>query len=118
MLIVDDDSDLRSVLVDKFSSEGFDVESAQDGEEGLEKAFTFHPDIILLDILMPKMNGWEMLEALRKDSWGEKAKVILLTVLADEEHVSQALERGEYQYLVKTDWSLDDVVTKVNEIVG
>ena len=117
ILVVDDDENLRAVLVDKLSAEGFEVEGAVDGAEGIRKAIESHPDLIMLDIIMPHMDGWQMLEELRKDAWGRRAKVIFLTNVSDMESVSHALEKGNYEYIVKTDWSLDDVVKKVRGVL-
>ncbi len=115
VLIVDDDKDLSMVLCDKFDIAGFESETASDGEEGLEKALRTHPDIILMDIIMPKMDGKEALAKLREDEWGKTAKVIMLTVLEDEKSVAHALEHETYNYLVKTDWDLDEVVDYVKK---
>lgn len=117
VLIVDDDKNLRLVLVDKLNISGFEAVGASDGKEGLEKAFKLHPDVILLDVLMPEMNGLEVLENLRNDEWGSKAKVIMLTVLEDMEIVSRAMQSGGFGYLVKTDYSMDQIVEKVKEIL-
>ena len=117
VLVVDDDKDLCKVLSDSLMSDSLEVLKAYDGEEGLEIALKEHPDLILLDVLMPKMNGWEMLEKLRTDEWGKTAKVIVLTVLDDVESISRALEDGQYEYLVKTDWDLDEIVKKVRGMV-
>ena len=113
ILIVEDDLDLLGVLTKKFTMEKFEVSQASDGKIGLEQALRHHPDLILLDILMPVMDGITMLGELRKDSWGKTVPVILLTNLSDEKQVAQAMKHGAYDYLVKADWNLDDVVKKV-----
>lgn len=117
ILVVDDDVNLRLVLTDKLNQSGFEAISAENGKIGLEKALESKPDAILLDILMPIMNGWEMLEKLRQDEWGKKVKVIMLTVLEDSESVARAVEDGSFSYLIKTDHSMDDIVSKVNDIL-
>lgn len=109
---------LLTALSNKFTLEGFDVEMASNGKEGLEKALAIHPDIILLDILMPVMDGMTMLEKLRKDSWGKNAEVIILTNLADTGSVSEALDRGTFDFLVKSDWKMEEIVKKVREKIG
>lgn len=118
ILIVEDEEIMLKALVEKFSSEGFEVVQAIDGEEGLKKALHEKPDIILLDILLPKMDGMAVLKKLREDAWGKYAKVILLTNVSDAETVALGAEFGAgegevYEYLVKTDWTLDEVVQKV-----
>jgi DNA-binding response OmpR family regulator len=118
ILIVEDEQTLSTVLSDKFTKEDFDVFVAKDGQEGLTLALQIHPDCILLDILMPVMDGITMLSALRKDAWGKNARVIMLTNLssAEQETASRALAANDY--LIKTDWKLEDVLIKVKEKIG
>lgn len=118
ILIVDDDENLRTVLSDKFKAQGFEVFGAGDGEEGLKQALELHPDIILLDIMMPKMDGWTALGKLREDNWGKHAKVVVLTVLEDVSDVAKAMEKDSFDYIVKTDRSLDEVAAQVQEMVN
>ncbi len=113
ILIVEDDIDLLEVLKNKFTAEKFTVIQAADGKIGLEKAFVNHPDLILLDIVMPVMDGLTMLHKLREDSWGKNVPVILLSNLSDEAKIAEAMKHGVYDYLVKADWNIDDVVKKV-----
>jgi len=113
ILVVEDEMSLRNALRDKLGLEGFIVLEAKNGEEGLDVALRDHPDLILLDIIMPKMDGLTMLKKLREDVWGKNTKVILLTNLNDNEKVSEALLQGSYDYLVKSDWKIEDVVAKV-----
>jgi len=118
VLIVDDDADLRNVLKDKFDLSGFKTLTAVDGEDGLNKALASHPDMILLDIMMPKMNGWQALDKIRQDPWGKTAKVIMLTVLEDMDNVAQAVEKNSVGYLIKTSQSLDGIVFRVKETLS
>jgi len=115
ILIVEDEIDLCDIIADQFKRESFDVLVARDGEEGLEMALKHHPDITLLDIVMPKMDGLTMLKKLREDKWGENANVILLTNLSDNEKVAEAMKNKTYDYLVKSDWNIKDVVKLVAE---
>lgn len=115
ILIVEDGPTLLSILVDKFTQEGFKVFVAKDGQEGLSSALKNHPDLILLDIIMPVMDGMTMLYELRKDPWGRSVQVILLTNLSDAGKVSEALAQGVSDYLVKADWKIADIVKEVNE---
>lgn len=118
ILIVEDEKTLVKALTAKFSEEDFKVMQAFNGEEGLKKAISEKPDIILLDIIMPVMDGLTMLGKLRKNRWGKNAKVILLTNLSDSERIAQAFEKDAYDYLVKTDWKIGDLVAKVKEKIG
>jgi len=117
ILVVDDDENLRLVLTDKLNIAGFDAAGATNGKEGLDKAIEWHPDIILLDILMPIMDGWTMLRKLREDDWGKKAKVVMLTGVEGVEAVSKAVEDGISAYIVKTNESVSGIVEKVNVIL-
>ena len=113
VLIVDDEKDLRDAIKTALSYEGYTVETAEDGVEGFNKAHEFAPDLILLDILMPKQNGIDMLKALRSEEWGKSIPIIVMTVLDDMEKVSEALDAGAIEYIVKTDMSLGGIVDKV-----
>ena len=105
--------ELLEVLKNKFTLEKFEVLQASDGKIGLEQALSNLPDIILLEIVMPIMDGMSMLAKLREDAWGKNASVILLTNLSDESKVAEGMEHGVFDYLVKADWNIDDVVKKV-----
>lgn len=118
VLIVEDDASLCQALFDKFTREGFQSLKANDGESGLAVALEKHPDIILLDIIMPKVDGLTMLKDLRQDEWGKMVPVIILTNLNDAENVSQAMENGVYEFLVKSDWKLDELVERVKNKLG
>lgn len=106
------------VLTDKFINEGFEIIQAQNGVEGLEKALKDHPDLILLDIIMPKMDGITLFKKLREDEWGKTAGVIILTNLSGDGQVSELLKSGVYEYLIKTDWTLDELAAKVKNRIG
>jgi DNA-binding response OmpR family regulator len=118
ILVVDDEQALRGILCRKFELEGFTTYHAGNGNDGLKMALKLHPDMILLDVIMPVCDGITMLQNLRQDSWGTTAKVILLTNLADEAKVAKCLELGVFDYLVKADWRLDDLLIKVKERLG
>lgn len=115
ILIVEDEVSLRLALKTKLLKEGFDVLDAADGEEGLQIALEDHPDLILLDIIMPVMDGMTMLGKLREDAWGKDARVIMLTNLTDEERALDAREHGTFDYLIKSDWKIEDLVKKIQE---
>lgn len=118
ILIVEDEPSLRRGLTNELEKAGFTVLGVQDGEEGLSMALAEHPDLILLDIILPKMDGLSLLKKLRDDSWGKDAAVIMLTNLLDPTIISQAVIYGAPDYLVKIDWTIPDVISKVKERLG
>lgn len=113
VLIIDDDKELRGALSEALSDAGFEVEAAENGEVGLTKAIAIEPNIILLDLVMPVMDGWEFLERLTKDYTGPTPRVIILTNSDDIDSLSRAIEGRGYEYLVKTDWKLEEIIAKV-----
>ncbi|OGF18771.1 hypothetical protein A3G56_02565 [Candidatus Falkowbacteria bacterium RIFCSPLOWO2_12_FULL_45_10] len=115
ILIVEDEALMLRSLSDKFREEKFTVLEANDGANGLDSALANHPDIILLDIIMPKMDGLTVLEKLRQDEWGKEVPVIILTNLSDSDKVAEAMKNRAYDFLVKADWKLEDIVRKVRE---
>jgi len=120
LLIVEDEKSVLKVLADKFGGEGFGVFMAEDGEAGLKVAFAEKPDLILLDLIMPKKTGLEMMHELRKDpDYGKKVPIIILTNLSANDKVSgEVSEEEPSYYLVKADWKIEDVVRKVKETLG
>jgi DNA-binding response OmpR family regulator len=119
ILIVEDDVLMVKMYQGKFEDDGFDVAVAFDGETGLIKAKEFKPDLILLDIMMPKVNGLEMLKNLKADETIKKIPVILLTnVGGNDEDAEKGLSLGAVAYMVKAQYDAKDVVKKVKEILG
>lgn len=113
ILIVEDEVPLLKALSHKLTEEGFIVLEASDGQLGLEIALKEHPDLILADIVMPQMDGLTMVEKLREDAWGQTAQIILLTNLNGTQDVDTAMRHSVFDYLVKNDWKLKDVVDKI-----
>lgn len=116
--VIEDETSLRTALHDKLTSEGFTVLEAKDGQEGLTTALREHPDLILLDIIMPEMDGITMMKKLRQENeWGKKVPIILLTNLsADDEKINQAITDNEpAYYLVKSNWTINDLIEKIRE---
>ena len=119
ILIVEDEAPLRNAISDILTFEGFTVFQAKNGQEGLDIALKEHPDLTLLDLMMPVMDGLTMLERLRQaDAWGKNAPVILLTNINDPDKVAKATEAGTYDFLVKSDWNIEDVVRKIKGKLG
>lgn len=117
ILIIEDESALQKALSDVLTQEGFEVVSALDGEAGLRLAENRKPSLILLDLILPKMNGFEVLEALKKDSETKAIPVIVLTNLEDMKNIQKAVDLGATTYLVKANYSLEEVLEKVKNTV-
>ena len=117
ILIVEDEKILREVLRDEFVHHQFNVETARDGEEALMKAKTMEIDFILLDLMLPKKNGFEVLEALQADPATESIPVIILSNLGQDEDIKRALKLGAIDYFVKAQHPIKEVVEKVKEIL-
>lgn len=113
ILIIENETAIRQILTDKLTRENFIVFQANNGLDGLEKAFAEHPDLITLDLFMPKMNGLEVLKKLHKDAWGKQIPVIILTNISDDPHVLDTIKDKNCEYLIKTNHNLASVVEKI-----
>ncbi|MFA5840799.1 MAG: response regulator [Candidatus Paceibacterota bacterium] len=122
ILVVEDEKILANTLTEKLDAEKFDVIESFNGLDGLEFALQRHPDLILLDILMPKMNGFEVIKKLNEDPWGVNAKVIILTNVGDPgDAVAKSGLTGlgkNYEYLTKANTSLEEVVLRIKHKLG
>ncbi len=117
VLIVEDEESLSQMYAIKFEKEGFDVETALDGEVALEKALTVKPDFILLDVILPKIDGFSVLEKIREDSKLDKVPVVMLTNLGQTEDHEKGEKLGADDYLVKANCTPMEVVAKVKEVL-
>ncbi|OGF99122.1 hypothetical protein A2Y99_02610 [Candidatus Gottesmanbacteria bacterium RBG_13_37_7] len=118
ILIVEDDPLMSRMYQKIFSFEGYQVETATDGEQGLEKARNLKPTLILLDIMMPKMNGLQVLEKLKADPDLKKIPVVMLTNLAGSQDAETALSKGAVKYIVKSEYEPKQVTNMVKEILA
>lgn len=119
ILVVEDEEALSLALKDSLVREDFDITLAKNGEEGLATALREKPDLILLDILMPKMDGMTMLMKLRQAEGVKKTPVFLLTVLPADDKIMEGVVRDEpAYYLVKTDFTIADIIEKIRTIPG
>lgn len=112
VLIIEDEADLREALATMFGYQEFTTYTAVDGEEGIDIALREKPDIVLLDISMPKMDGIAVLTRLRHDPWGKSVPVIVMTSFDDMSKIADVAEQGA-DYVVKTDITLSGIVDKV-----
>jgi CheY-like chemotaxis protein len=118
ILVVEDDNALRKVLCDKLTMEGFRVMEAQNGQAAFKTAIVKHPDLILLDLMLPEMDGISALEELRKDSWGATAKVLVMTNLKKGESLGAQTEKYKVAgFIEKADNSIDDITAKIEEVL-
>lgn len=113
--VIEDEEILSKVLREALAEAGFNVLHATDGEAGMKLIESKEIDLVLLDILLPKMNGIELLKKIKADEKYKDMKIIVLSVVSDIEKVADAMESGVYTYLIKNRTKVDDLVKKVQE---
>lgn len=118
VLLVEDDNNLREIYEARLAAEGYDISAAQDGEEALEVAKKVQPDLIISDVMMPRISGFEMLDILRNTQGLKHTKVIMLTALGQEEDKTRADSLGADRYLVKSQVTLEDIVKAADELLN
>ncbi|OGF61949.1 hypothetical protein A2926_00515 [Candidatus Giovannonibacteria bacterium RIFCSPLOWO2_01_FULL_44_40] len=117
VLIADDDAFLSDMYVFKFKESGFEVEVAKNGEDAVAKAKSVNPDVILLDIVMPKMDGFEALRAIKENGVAPNAIVVVLSNLGQKEDVEKGLKLGANDYIIKAHSTPSEVVAKVKSLL-
>ena len=117
ILIIEDEAALLQVLNDKLKREKFTVYTAKDGVEGLKASLKYNPDIILLDIVMPVMDGVTMLKKLRDNPKTEQTPVIIISNLSEIERITEILQakKGVIEHLVKSHWSMEGLISKIKD---
>lgn len=118
ILIVEDDDFLRSLAVTKLTTEGFAMEVASSGDEGLEKVLTTPPDLMILDLMLPQVSGFEILEKVRTNEATKKLKVIVFSNLGEEADIKKCLDLGVSEYLVKANFTLDELAEKIKTVLA
>lgn len=118
ILFVEDEAALQKTLGDVLEQEGYKVISALDGEAGLKMAQAEIPDLILLDLVLPKMHGFEVLKMLKSGEATKEIPIIVLTNLESMGDIEKALELGATTYLVKASYTLEEVVSKIKKTLG
>jgi len=118
IVVVEDDNDLRFLYQNKLEYQGFEVFTARDGEEGLQVIQRCEPHIILLDLLMPRMGGAEMLARLRSEEWGSDIRVVVLTNISKDEAPPQLRFLNVDRYAVKAHHTPGQVVDIVHDVLG
>lgn len=118
ILLVEDDSFLLGMYATKFEMENFKLITAEDGEKAVRAALKELPDIILLDIILPKQNGFEVLRQLKADQSTANVPVILLTNLSQKDEIEQGLKLGAEDYLIKAHFMPSEVVEKIKKVLN
>ena len=113
ILLVEDDDSLASVYLTRLQAEGFEVRRVANGEEALATALTYKPDLVLLDVMMPKVSGFDVLDILRNTPETANLKVIMLTALSQDSDQERAKQLGADEYLVKSQVVIADVIDKI-----
>lgn len=118
IMVVEDDASLREIYSIRITAEGYDVVSAGDGEEALAVAVREKPDLILSDVMMPKISGFDMLDILRSTPETANIKVIMMTALSADDQRARGERLGAERYLVKSQVGIEDVVNAIHEVLG
>ena len=118
VMVVEDDASLREIYGIRITAEGYDVVSAGDGEEALAVAVREKPDLILSDVMMPKISGFDMLDILRTTPETANIKVIMMTALSAEDQRQRGERLGADRYLVKSQVGIEDVINAIHEVMG
>ncbi|MFH0852270.1 MAG: response regulator [bacterium] len=117
ILFVEDEPTLQKTLGRALEGEGYEVQSALDGQSGLALVGRIKPDLVLLDLILPKMDGFEVLKKLKENPETSDIPVIVLTNLESPQDIEKALSGGATSYLVKANYELEDVVKKIKDII-
>ena len=118
VMLVEDDNNLREIYEARLQAEGYTIVSAHDGEEALVVAKAEKPDLVISDVMMPKISGFEMLDILRNTDGLKDVKVIMLTALGQSDDQQRANKLGADRYLVKSQVTLEDIVKAAHELLG
>jgi len=118
LLLVEDDINLRDIYSARFQAEQFQVVTAADGEEALAAAVREKPDLIILDVMMPKISGFDVLDILRSTPETKATKVVMMTALDQQADKDRGVKLGADEYLIKSQVTLEDVVKTVKSLLG
>lgn len=118
ILLVDDDLTLREMYLERFKAEGFNIVQASNGEEAISKAKEVKPNIIMLDIMMPKINGFDVLKQIKADEELKNIPVIILTALIQDVDRLQGQKLGAVDYIVKSETMPGEVIEKIKKALG
>ncbi len=116
ILVVEDDQDIRVLLSETVSDLGYDVLEAANGEIGFRRALVEHPDVILLDVMMPVMDGFQVLAKLKEHAEAHLMPVIMVSARGQEQDIMRAMRGGAWSFVIKP-WNQDDLESKINNAV-
>ena len=117
ILIVEDDKFLRDLISQKLAKEGYEVDEAVDGEEGVKMIKEVKPDLVLLDLILPGINGFEVLVKMKEDSSTSSIPVIILSNLGQKEDVEKGLKLGAVDYLIKAHFTPGEIIDKIRAVL-
>ena len=118
ILIIEDDDFLRSLAVSKLEKEGFVIDVASTGDQGLAKVLATPPDLLILDLMLPNISGFDILTKVRENEATNKLKVIVFSNLGEESDIKKCLDLGVSEYLIKANFTLDELTEKIKIIIG
>ncbi len=118
ILIIEDDSFLQGLVATKLTKEGYEIVTAANGEEAVKVADEKKPDFILLDLVLPGMDGFEVLAKIRKNDSLKKTPIIVFSNLAEDKDMAKAKELGANEFMVKSNFTLDELAVKIKEILS
>ncbi len=118
IVLIEDDSVLADMYVQKFQREGYDIHHALDGDEGISLVREHGPDLVLLDIMMPKKSGIEVLEELKQDAETKDVQVVLLSNVGDQDYIDRGMALGAADYLLKSNFTPSEVVGKAAALLA
>jgi two-component system alkaline phosphatase synthesis response regulator PhoP len=118
ILIIEDDRYISKMYQLKLSLEGYEVVVAENGREGVDKVKEMMPDIILLDILMPELDGFEVLKIVKGEEATKKIPVLIMSNLGQEDHIQKGMQMGAVGYIVKSQYTPSKVVEKIKDTIG
>jgi DNA-binding response OmpR family regulator len=118
ILIIEDDDFFRELIRKKLVSEGFEVSEAVDGEKGIETIREIHPDLVILDLLLPSIDGFEVLSKVKADASIAQTRFIVLSNLGQQEDIERGLRLGADDFLIKSQFDIDQIMDKVKAVLN
>jgi DNA-binding response OmpR family regulator len=118
ILLIEDDAGFRSIYTDVLTADGYTVATAEDGEQGLSMVRTEKPDVVLLDLVLPKLPGFEVLKSIRADAGTKDTIVLIMSVMGEQRHIQKAMELGANEYTVKGFYSPREVLGKIATLLN